>query len=108
MIADHGDVFWRESSVLLRMNKSFHYLVPDIKIVVHPWVWAPMSVVALVVSAWHSCTLEGSVLDLFLLKFESLLLLSLSAQFRSYCNVQFISKSTLTNVSLLLTFLDGI
>ena len=51
MIADHGDVFWRDSSILPTMNKSFRYLVPDIDIAVHPWPWAPLSVVALVVSS---------------------------------------------------------
>lgn len=69
MIADHGDVFWCDSSILPTMNKSFRNLVPDIEIAVHPW--APLSVVALMVSAWGSCTLERSALDFFPLKFGS-------------------------------------
>ena len=71
MIADHGVVFWRDSSILPTMKKSFRNLVPDVEIAVHLWPWAPLSVVVLVVSAWHSRTLEGSVLDLFPLKFGS-------------------------------------
>ena len=60
MIADHGDVFWCDSSVLPTINKSFPNLVPGIEIAVHPWPWAPLSVVSLMVSVWHSRTLEGS------------------------------------------------
>ena len=62
-------MFWRDSSTLPTMNKSFRNLVPAMEIVVHPWPWAAMSVVALVVCAWHSSTLEGSALDLFPLQF---------------------------------------
>ena len=69
MIADHDDVFCYDSSILPTMNKSSRNLVPDIKIAVHPRHWAPLSVVSTMVSVWHSRTLEGSVLDLFPLKF---------------------------------------
>ena len=40
MIADHGNVSWRDCSILPTMNKSFRYLVPA----AHPWFWAPLSV----------------------------------------------------------------
>ena len=63
------DVFCYDSSILPTMNKSSRNLVPDIKIAVHPWHWAPLSVVSMMVSVWHSRTLEGSTLDLFPLKF---------------------------------------
>lgn len=69
MIADHDDVFCYDSSILPTMNKSSRNLVPDIEIAVHPWHWAPLSVVSMMVSVWHSRTLEGSALDLFPLKF---------------------------------------
>ena len=78
MIADHDDVFCYDSSILptirvninsATMNKSSRNLVPDIEIAVHPWHWAPLSVVSMMVSVWHSRTLEGSALDLFPLKF---------------------------------------
>ena len=69
MIADHGHVFCYDSSILPTINKSFRNLVPDIEIAVHLWPWAPLSVVSLMVSVWHSRTLEGSALDLFPLKF---------------------------------------
>ena len=69
MIADHDDVFCYDSSILPTMNKSSRNLVPDIEIAVHPWHWAPLSVVPMMVSVWHSRTLEGSALDLFPLKF---------------------------------------
>ena len=71
MIADHGHVFCYESSILSTMNKSLRNLVPDIEIAVHPLSWAPLSVVSLMVSVWHSRTLEGSAFDLFPLKFGS-------------------------------------
>ena len=45
MIADHDDVFCYDSSILPTMNKSSRNLVPDIEIAVHPWHWAPLSVV---------------------------------------------------------------
>ena len=70
-IADHGDVFWRDFSILPTMNKFFRNLDPDIEIAEHPWLWAPLSVVALMVSGWHSRKSEGSVLDLLPLKFGS-------------------------------------
>ena len=60
MIADHDDVFCYDSSILPTMNKSSRSLVPDIEIAVHPWHWAPLSVVSMMVSVWHSRTLEGS------------------------------------------------
>lgn len=69
MIADHDYVFCYDSSILPTMNKSSRNLVPDIEIAVHPWHWAPLSVVSMMVSVWHSRTLEGSALDLFPLKF---------------------------------------
>ena len=50
MIADHDDVFCYDSSILPTMNKSSRNLVPDIKIAVHPWHWAPLSVVSMMVS----------------------------------------------------------
>ena len=70
MIADHGDVFWYDSTILPTvklfynfvkiarliptMSKSFRNLVPDIEIALHPWPsWAPLSVVSLMVSVWH-------------------------------------------------------
>ena len=68
MNADDGDVFCCDSSILPTMNKSFRNLVPDIEIAVHPLPWAPLSVVSLMVSVWHSRTLEESALDLFPLK----------------------------------------
>ena len=71
MIADHDDVFCYDSSILPTMNKSSCNLVPDIEIAVHPLHWAPLSVVSMVVSVWHSRTLEGSALDLFPLKFRN-------------------------------------
>jgi len=71
MIADHGHVFLCDSSILPTMNKSFRNLVPDIEIAVDPWPWAPLSVVSMMVSVWHSRTLERSALDLFSLKFGS-------------------------------------
>ena len=37
MIADHGNVFCYDSSILPTMKESFHNLVPDIEIAVHPW-----------------------------------------------------------------------
>ena len=69
MIADHDDVFCYDSSILPTMNKSSRNLVPNIEIAVHPWHWAPLSVVSMMVSLWHSRTLEGSALDLFPLKY---------------------------------------
>ena len=65
MIADHDDVFCYDSSILPTMNKSSRNLVPDIEIAAHPWHWAPLSVVSMMVSVWYSRTLEGSALDLF-------------------------------------------
>ena len=71
MNADHGDVFCCHCSTLPTMNKSFHNLFHDIEIALHPLPWAPLSVVSLRVSVWHSRTLEESALDLFPLKFRS-------------------------------------
>ena len=69
MIADHNDVFCYDFSILRMMKKSSRNLVPGIEIAVHPWHWAPLSVVSMMVSVWHLHTLEGSALDLFPLKF---------------------------------------
>ena len=69
MIADHDDVFCYDSSILPTMKKSSRNLVPDVEIAVHPWHWAPLSVVSMMVSVWYSRTLEGSALDLFPQKF---------------------------------------
>ena len=73
MIADHDDMFCYDSSILPTMNKSSRNLVSDIEIAVHPWHWAPLSVVSMMVSFWHSRTLGGSALDLFPLKFGNAL-----------------------------------